>query len=220
MGFLKNKNNRIDKVQEKYEIIINDIDTFALCLKNREEPYLLIRDKNFPFMLKNTDIEWIDMNKKNFDYYEEFSNISTMIKKLQQLYNEEETAKKKEEDYLIDYLKHSDSGYSKIVDKMESIKIDKNQYDNFLKDIKSQIKSSIETLYNNYEKYNNNIETNRTYKKIMDNLMSFNDFSEKYSYKDYKKIRHTEGSISHCGYPDYMWQSGAERRLYKYSSNS
>lgn len=160
------------------------------------------------------------MNKNNFDFYGEFFDISMMVEKLQKLYNEEEIAKKKEDDYLIDYLEHSNSGYSKIVDKMENFEIDKKQYDDLLKNIKNQIKNSIEMLYNNYEKYNKNLETNRTYNEIMDNLMSFKEFTEIYPYKIYEKIRHTEWSISHCGYPDYMWQSGAERRLYKYSTNS
>lgn len=212
--------NEEEKIQEEFEVVINDIDTFALYLKNREKPYVLIRDNNFPFMLNNTDLEWIEMNKNNFDFYGEFFDLSMMVEKLQKLYNEEEIAKKKEDDYLIDYLEHSNSGYSKIVDKMENFEIDKKQYDDLLKNIKNQIKNSIETLYNNYEKYNKNLETNRTYNEIMDNLMSFKEFTEIYPYKIYEKIRHTEGSISHCGYPDYMWQSGAERRLYKYSTNS
>lgn len=212
--------NEEEKTQEEFEVVINDIDTFALYLKNREKPYVLIRDNNFPFMLNNTDLEWIDMNKNNFDFYGEFFDLSMMVEKLQKLYNEEEIAKKKEDDYLIDYLEHSNSGYSKIVDKMENFEIDKKQYDDLLKNIKNQIKNSIEMLYNNYEKYNKNLETYRTYNEIMDNLMSFKEFTEIYPYKIYEKIRHTEGSISHCGYPDYMWQSGAERRLYKYSTNS
>ena len=40
--------------------------------------------------------------------------------------------------------------------------------------------------------------------------MSMQEFTEKYPYEFYKKIQYKEGSISHCGYPDYMWQSGAE----------
>ena len=212
--------NEEEKTQEEFEVVINDIDTFALYLKNREKPYVLIRDNNFPFMLNNTDLEWIEMNRNNFDFYGEFFDLSMMVEKLQKLYNEEEIAKKKEDDYLIDYLEHSNSEYSKIVDKMENFEIDKKQYDDLLKNIKNQIKNSIEMLYNNYEKYNKNLETNRTYNEIMDNLMSFKEFTEIYPYKIYEKIRHTEGSISHCGYPDYMWQSGAERRLYKYSTNS
>ena len=99
--------NEEEKTQEKFEVVINDIDTFALYLKNREKPYVLIRDNNFPFMLNNKDLEWIEMNKKNFDFYGEFFDLSMMVEKLQKLYNEEEIAKKKEDDYLIDYLEHS-----------------------------------------------------------------------------------------------------------------
>ncbi len=208
------ENNENNEIKEEIEVIINDMDTFALYLKNRERPYILIRDKNFPFMLNNPDLEWIEMNKENFDFYGEFKNFPIMFEKLQKLYDEEELANKKEDDYLLDYLEHSNSGYSKIIDKMEGFEIDKRQYDNLLKDIKNQIKSSIETLYNNHEKNNKNLETTRTYKEIMDNMISFKDFTKIYPYNIYEKIRHAEGSVSHCGYPDYMWQSGAERNVY------
>lgn len=214
MKKLKKDNKTTDEAQEEFEVVLNEIDTFALYLKNREKPYVLIRDNNFPFMLNNTDLEWIEMNRDNFDFYGEFLDLSMMVEKLQKLYNEEEIAKKKEDDYLIDYLEHSNSGYSKIIDKMESFEIDKRQYNNLLKEIKSQIESSIENLYNNYEKNNKNLETDRTYNEIMDNLMSYEEFTAIYPYNIYEKIRYADGSISHCGYPDYMWQSGAERNLY------
>ena len=42
----------------------------------------------------------------------------------------------------------------------------------------------------------------------------------KYPYKYYREIRYAEGIVSHCGYPDYMWQSGAERNIYTFSKDS
>ena len=51
-------------------------------------------------------------------------------------------------------------------------------------------------------------------------LISITEFFERYNYKFYREIQYKEGCISHCGYPDYMWQSGAERNIYKISSNS
>ena len=50
------RNKIVNKVEENkrkedFEVVINDIDTFALYIKNREMPYILIRDTNFPFML-------------------------------------------------------------------------------------------------------------------------------------------------------------------------
>lgn len=50
MKKLKKENtmtNEEEKIQEEFEVVINDIDTFALYLKNREKPYVLIRDNNF-----------------------------------------------------------------------------------------------------------------------------------------------------------------------------
>ena len=96
----------------------------------------------------------------------------------------------------------------------QEFEIDKSQYNSLIEEIKNKIKYSIEFLYNNYEKNNKNLETDRTYKKIIDNLISMEEFEEIYSYKFYEDIRYKEGSISHCGYPDYMWQSGAERNIY------
>ena len=164
--------------KEDFEVVINDIDTFALYIKNREMPYILIRDTNFPFMFNNPDIEWIEMNKNNFEFYGEFRNMAFMFEKLQKLYNEEMLSKKKENDYLIDYLEHSNSGYSKIIDKMQEFEIDKKQHDILINNIKKKIENSINSLYNNYEKSNKNLETNRTYKDIMDNLMSMQEFTE------------------------------------------
>lgn len=68
-----------NKRKEDFEVVINDIDTFALYIKNREMPYILIRDVNFPFMLNNPDIEWIEMNKNNFEFYGEFRNMAFMF---------------------------------------------------------------------------------------------------------------------------------------------
>ena len=162
---INNKESEDKTEKKEFEIIINDIDTFALYFKDRELPYILIKTSDFPFMLNNPDIEWIEMNKNNFDYYHEFSRFEYMFDELQRQYEKEKFERKTENDYLIDYLENSNSGYSKIINKMK-------------------------------------------------------EFEEIYSYKFYEDIRYKEGSISHCGYPDYMWQSGAERNIYIVSSNT
>ena len=205
------KNNPIiEEKTENFEILLNDIDKCALYLRNREKPFVLIKDKNFPFMLNNPDLEFIEMNKDNFEYYGEFYRSELMNEKILQLERKEELDKKTENDYLIDYLQHSKSDYSKIIEKMKTFEIDKIQYDNLINAIKLEIKKSVNNLYDNYKNANPTLETNRTYKEIMDNLIDLDSFTKKFPYKYYDEFRYNDESISHCGYPDYMWQSGAE----------
>ena len=92
-----------------------------------------------------------------------------------------------------------------------------NQRNLLMNYIKEQIRNTISEFYNNFEKKNVNLESDRSYEEIMNDLMNIESFTEKYPYKYYKEIRYKEGSISHCGYPDYMWQSGAERNIYTFS---
>lgn len=209
--FIKNVDNELkEEKKENFEILLNDIDKCALYLRNREKPFVLIKDKNFPFMLNNPDLEFIEMNKDNFEYYGEFYRSELMNEKILQLERKEELDKKTENDYLIDYLQHSKSDYSKIIEKMKTFEIDKIQYDNLINAIKLEIKKSANNLYDNYKNANPTLETNRTYKEIMESLIDFDSFTNKFPYKYYDEFRYNDESISHCGYPDYMWQSGAE----------
>lgn len=219
--FIKQVDNKSEEERkEEYEVILNDMDRGALYLKNRDKPFVYIKDKNFPFMLNNPDLEFIEMNKDNFEYYGEFYRMELMTEKILNLERQEEIEKKTENDYLTDYLEHSNNEFSKIIEKMKAFEIDKKQYDGLLNNIQKQVKEIVNNLYNTYENSNINLETNRSYKEIMNNLMDMKSFTEKYPYKYYEKIRYAEGSISHCGYPDYMWQSGAERNIYTFSKNS
>lgn len=217
--FVKQEDYELEE-QEKFEIILNDIDRCALYFKDREKPFVFIKDKNFPFMFNNPDLEFIEMNKDNFEYYGEFYRFELMTEKILNLERQEEREKKTENDYLTDYLEHSNNDYLKIIVKMKMFEIDKKQYNGLLNDIKEQVSETVNNLYNNYENSNINLKTNRSYKEIMNNLMDIKSFTEKYPYKYYREIRYAEGSISHCGYPDYMWQSGAERNIYTFGKDS
>lgn len=216
--FIKQENyNFEEQKKEKFEIILNDIDRCALYFKGRERPFVFIKDKNFPFMLNNPDFEFIEMNKDNFEYYGEFERFELMSEKILHIERQEIIDKKTDNDYLIDCLEHSNTEYSKITDKMKEFVIDKKQHDELMNYIKEQIRNTISEFYNNFEKKNVNLESDRSYEEIMNDLMNIESFTEKYPYKYYKEIRYKEGSISHCGYPDYMWQSGAERNIYTFS---
>lgn len=196
--------------QEEFDIVLNDIDKCALYFKNREKPFVLIKDKNFPFLLNNPDLEFIEMNKQNFEYYGEFDRLEILNEKILNIEKQEELDRKTENDYLIDYLEHSKSDYSKVIKKMETFEIDKVQYDKLIDSIKLQIKQSVKDMYKNHTNANPMLQTDRSYKDIMDKLMDFKSFTNKFPYKYYSEFRDDEVSISHCGYPDYMWQSGAE----------
>lgn len=93
---------------------------------------------------------------------------------------------------------------------MKSFEIDNTQYDKLIDTIKYQIKQSVKSLYENHTNSNPILETNRSYKEIKNHLIGFNKFTDKFSYKYYNQFRNNDESISHCGYPDYMWQAGVE----------
>lgn len=206
--------------QEKYKVILKDIERCALYLKNREKPFLFIKDKNLSFLLSDIDLEFIEMNKSNFEYYGEFYRMELMTEEILKIEKQEEVEKKTENDYLVEYLEHSDNDYSKIIEKMKTFEIDKKQYDGLLNNIKDKISETVNNSYNNYKKRNIKLENNRSYEEIMNHLMDMQSFTEKYPYEYYEEISYKEGSISHCGYPDYMWQSGAERNLYTFIKDS
>lgn len=204
------KEEKEEEKKEEFEIILNDIDKCALYLKNRERPFILIKDKKFPFLLNKKDLEFIEMNRQNFEYYDEFYKLEILNEKILSIERQQELDKKREDDYLIDYLEHSESDYSKVTEKMKTFEIDKVQYDKLIDSIKSHIKQSIKNLCENYTNSNPNLQTNRSYKEIMGELMDFESFTDKFPYKYYLEIKNNKGNISHCGFPDYMWQSGAE----------
>lgn len=54
---------------------------------------------------------------------------------------------------------------------------------------------------------NKDLTTTRTYKELMENLQEPKEFEKKYPY--YKSAKFDD-RVSHCGYPDYMWQAGVE----------
>lgn len=161
------------------------------------------------------------MNKDQFDYYESFFTFSSMMSKIIELEKIQENQSKTENDYLIEYMeKSNDIGYKKIIEQMKVFKIQKKQYNAIIDNVKEEIKDKISELYEKYKDTNINLDTNRNYDEIKAELISITEFFERYNYKFYREIQYKEGCISHCGYPDYMWQSGAERNIYKISSNS
>lgn len=209
------------KSEENYEIVMNEIDRCALYFKDREKKFVFIKDRNFPFMLNDSDIEFIDMNRDNFEYYAEFKTMDSMVNEILKQERREIIEPKNDESYLLDHLEYCNSNiYFKIIEKMKSFEIDKKQYNNLINSLKEDIKNKLEEFYDSYENSNPKLESNRTYTQIMDELKSAEEFFSKYPYKYYEDIRLGEGSISHYGYPDYMWQADAERNIYTFSTDA
>lgn len=202
--------------KEEFEILINDSDKCALYFKKYDK-YVLLKDKNLTQIFNSLDFEFIETNKHNFEYYKEFFNLKSLTQGILKLERKENVDKKTEDSYLIDYLDHSNTDYYKIVEKMKSFEIDKIRHNQLIEAIKGSIKEKIEILYNYYENYNQNLETNRSYEEIMNELISCTDFFNKYPYKYLMEMKRNEPSISHCGYPDYMWQAGVERNIHIFS---
>ena len=78
----------------------------------------------------------------------------------------------------------------------------------------------LEKWYQEEEIYSHFEQRKLNYDEIKNDLIIATEFFKKYNYRFYREIEYKEGCISHCGYPDYMWQSGVERNIYKISSNS
>ena len=203
---------------EKFEIIFRNRDIYAIQCIERKCPFIVIKNDFFP---TGIDLDFIDMNKDQFDYYESFFTFSSMMNKIIELEKIQENQSKTENDYLIEYMeKSNDIGYKKIIEQMKVFKMQEKQYNEIIDNVKEEIKDKISELYEKYKDTNINLDTNRNYDEIKAELISITEFFERYNYKFYREIQYKEGCISHCGYPDYMWQSGAERNIYKISSNS
>ena len=191
---------------------IKKLDDKKYEFKNIGERAILYKDNTYleavTFLSKFSNLRVIksesELNQFIQNRKEEFNNIEDELKEIMpSIFNTPIISSNIKQENI-----------EQIINKMKEFEIDKSQYNSLIEEIKNKIKYSIEFLYNNYEKNNKNLETDRTYKKIIDNLISMEEFEEIYSYKFYEDIRYKEGSISHCGYPDYMWQSGAERNIY------
>ena len=221
--FIKNKeidfeeNTRQSEPPEKFEIIFRNKDIYAIHCIERKCPFIVIKNDFFP---TGIDLDFIDMNKDQFNYYESFFTFSSMMNKIIELEKTQEHQSKTENDYLIEYMeKSNDIGYKKIIEQMKVFKMQKKQYNEIIDDVKEEIKDKISELYEKYKETNIKLDTNRNYDEIKNDLIIATEFFKKYNYKFYREIEYKKGCISHCGYPDYMWQSGAERNIYKISSN-
>lgn len=222
--FIKNKEIDFEestgqsKPPEEFEIIFRKRDIYAIHCIERKYPFIFIKND---FFQTGIDLDFIDMNKEQFDYYESFFTFSSMMNKIIELEKTQENQSKTENDYLIEYMeKSNDIGYKKIIEQMKVFKMQKKQYNEIIDDVKEEIKDKISELYEKYKETNINLDTNRNYDEIKNDLIIDTEFFKKYNYKFYREIEYKKGCISHCGYPDYMWQSGAERNIYKISSNS
>lgn len=199
-----------NKDETEIETIIDEKDMYAYYLKENKK-YVLVKDTEFPYWLSEQGIEWIELNKQNFNYYGEFNNFSLMFEKVQKLHEEELLKNKNEDDYLKDYLEHSSIDYFKIIEKMKLFEIDGDQYKKLLEKIKLDIRMEISNTLEKHINMNKELNSTRTYEELVNSLIDEKVFAEKYPF--YKSVEY-KNSISHCGYPDYMWQSGTERNIY------
>lgn len=217
---IEESTKKIEKIEkiEKCKIIFSNQNIYAIQCMDRKDSFIIIKNDYLP---DEIDLDFIDMNKEQFDYYDRFFSFSTMMSKIIELEKIQENQNKTENDYLIEYMeKSNDIGYKKIIEQMKVFKMQKKQYNEIIDDVKEEIKDKISELYEKYKETNINLDTNRNYDEIKNDLIIATEFFKKYNYRFYREIEYKEGCISHCGYPDYMWQSGVERNIYKISFNS
>jgi len=186
----------------EYEIIIAEKNIFAYHLKENGK-YVLIKDNSYSFNIYEEDVSWLELNKDNFDYYEEFLTLKQLYNGVVDIQKREKT----EDEYLEDYLKNCTKDYEKIIRRMKTFKIDSEQYNNLIEKIKTEIKWELNNTLNNFTDMNEDLTTTRTYDELMENLQELRDFEKKYPY--YKSAKFDD-RVSHCGYPNYMWQAGVE----------
>lgn len=217
---IEESTEKIEKIEkiEKCKIIFSNQNIYAIQCIDRKDSFIVIKNEYLP---DEIDLDFIDMNKEQFDYYERFFSFSTMMSKIIELEKIQENQNRTENDCLIEYMEKSNNiGYKKIIDQMKVFKMQKKQFNEIIDNVKDEIKKKVAELYEKYKDTNINLDTNRSYEKIKSDLIGITEFFEKYNYKFYREIQYKEGCISHCGYPDYMWQSGVERNIYTISSNS
>lgn len=203
------QNNAITVKEEKeiFEKILSTKYKTALYCKNKKKPFIFIKDKNFPYLIHDFGFEFVEMNKNKFEYYEEFENFSDMYEYIQKLDEKERQKNKTEDDYLKDYLENCTKDYDKIIKRMKWFKIDSEQYTSLIEKIKIQIRNELKSTLNNSIDMNKDLTTTRTYEELLDNLQEIEEFAKKFPLYNRAKF---DDKISHCGYPDYMWQAGVE----------
>ena len=212
----------LEEKEEQYiETIIDEENMYAYYIKDSKK-YVLVKDTQFPYMLSEQGTEWIEMNKHNFDYYGEFDSLSVLVKEVQELKEKEILKNKTEDDYLKEYLEHCTKDYAKIIRRMKWFKIDSEQYNNLIEKIKTEIKWELKNTLDNFVDMNKDLTTTRSYKELMENLQEPEEFEKKFPL--YRKAKFDD-RISHCGYPNYMWQAGVEGtyivlKKIPYSNNS
>ena len=123
---------------EKFEIIFRNKDIYAIHCIERKCPFIVIKNDFFP---TGIDLDFIDMNKDQFDYYESFFTFSSMMNKIIELEKIQENQSKTENDYLIEYMeKSNDIGYKKIIEQMKVFKMQEKQYNEIIDNVKEEIK--------------------------------------------------------------------------------
>ena len=80
--FKNSKKNEIISQQEPEVTFLSDkTDSYTLYFKNTDNKYIFVGDINYPYSKNDLDIEWIDMNKHNFEVYEVFNDLSQIFEK-------------------------------------------------------------------------------------------------------------------------------------------
>ena len=210
----KTKENKIydeglDELEEKEQDIENIMEEeymYAYYIKDSKK-YVLVKDTQFPYSLSEQGIEWIEMNKDNFDYYGEFDDFSILFNEVKELKEKEILENKTEDDYLKDYLEHCTKEYYKIIENMKCFKIDSEQFNNLIEKIKTEIRLELTNTLNNFVDMNKDLTTTRSYEELLNNLQEPEEFEKRFPL--YKKAKFDD-RVSHCGYPDYMWQADVE----------
>jgi len=202
----ENEEEKVDN-EKKYEVVIDDNKICAYYLTD-EKKYILVQDKGFPYKLSEQSLEWIEMNKDVFDFYEEFHYLGLMITRLRELQEADILAKKTADDYLYEYLKHNGENFNKIIEKFKNFELDNIQYTNLLEKIKSNAREELKLFIENNFNEKKELNSNRSYEEIKESLISQENFAVKYPlmYEFMNKKEYTY----HCGYPDYMWESGVD----------
>lgn len=72
------------KANELY-FLSDESNSYTLYFKNFHNNYVLVGDVNFPYSKSDLDREWIDMNKHNFMFYEEFNDVSQLFERNEEI---------------------------------------------------------------------------------------------------------------------------------------
>ena len=99
--FLKNdKKSEVLQNKESEITFLSDTgNSYTLYFQNSDNKYIFVGDVNYSYSQSDLDVDWIDMNKHNFEIYEVYNDLSELLERNKEV---EKTLEAKSIEYIDD----------------------------------------------------------------------------------------------------------------------